>query len=534
MFGVIAVLAALVYAGCSSEAPELKVDNSRVLERAVGSEPESLDPHLAKTSQAQIVQRDLFEGLVAYSPDGEVVPGVALSWDISDDGLTYTFTLRDNARWSNGDPVTAEDFVFSLRRLVDPATASFYAETLSVIENTSAIVQGTMPPSALGVAAPDDGTLVITLERRAPYLLSLLTHPAAMPVNEDNIRQHGEAFARPGNLVSNGAYKLEKWELGSVIEISRNEQYWDNGGTAISRVRHHVTPEPASELSRYRADEIDITSTVPGPAYQQLVQNRPDELRIAPTLAVYFIGINVKDPVLGGSRELREALSMAIDREAIVEQVVGRGEAPAYSFVPPGVANYQAPSLSFQMLSPTARLERAEQLLRDAGYGPDNPPEIELRYNTSASHKAVMSAVADMWKKAFDFEVTLINEEFRVLVSNIQAKEITQLFRLRWDGDYNDPHAFLYLFESGNASNMFNYESDDFDRYLKQAGDAGDPARRRSYNEEAERELLNDHVVIPIYFPVSKHLVSPDIGGWEDNVIDYHYSKDLEFLPANR
>ena len=225
---------------------------------------------------------------------------------------------------------------------------------------------------------------------------------------------------------------------------------------------------------------------------------------------------------------------MAVDRQALVEQVIARGEEPAYSFVPPGIDNYEAPELPFAMMSTEARQERARKLYRDAGYGPDAPLEIELRYNTSETHRRIALAVQEMWKQVLGFEATLINEEFRVLVANMRAMQITELFRLSWNGEFNDPSAFLSLFESENPSNMFGYANPNFDRLMKDAIDQVDPDRRRSFYEEAERELLSDHVVIPLYFRVSKHLVSPDIRGWEDNVLDYHYSQHLSFDTADR
>ena len=446
----------------------------------------------------------------------------------------WTFKLRDNAKWSNGDPVTAGDFVFSLRRLVNPETASFFAETLDAIKNVSAIVAGEQPVDALGVSANGDQELVITLERKTPYFLSLLTHPSAFPVNARNIAEYGEAFSRPGNLVSNGAYKLDDWVLGAVIEISRNEFYWNDEQTAIDTVRHHVVQEPTAELLRYRAGELDITSTVPTDAFESIRETRPSELRTAPILSVYFFGMNLSRPKLGDNPALREALSMAVDRQALVEQVIARGEEPAYSFVPPGIDNYEAPELPFAMMSTEARQERARKLYRDAGYGPDAPLEIELRYNTSETHRRIALAVQEMWKQVLGFEATLINEEFRVLVANMRAMQITELFRLSWNGEFNDPSAFLSLFESENPSNMFGYANPNFDRLMKDAIDQVDPDRRRSFYEEAERELLSDHVVIPLYFRVSKHLVSPDIRGWEDNVLDYHYSQHLSFDTADR
>ena len=367
-----------------------------VLNRSIGPEPESVDPQRASSTQAQHVIRDVFEGLLSYSPDGEVVGGVAERWALSEDALEYTFWLRPNARWSNGDPVTAEDFVFSLRRLVDPATAAFYAENLSPVLNARAIVAGRMPPASLGVEAIGPLELRIRLEQPTAHFLLLLTQPPAFPVNAKSIAQHGERFVRPGNLVSNGAYTLEGWTLGSILDLKRNESYWNNANTAIDEVRYHVAPEPNNELNRYLAGELDITSTVPSEAFERMKKERPDELRVAPTLSVYYYGFNMTRPELGENPKLREALSMAIDRESLAAKVVARGEVPAYSFVVPGTANYEPPQLYYASMTQDEREERARRLYAEAGYSDENPFEVEVRYNSSATHWRIALAIQEM------------------------------------------------------------------------------------------------------------------------------------------
>lgn len=497
-----------------------------VLNRAVGPEPESLDPHRARTAQAHTVQRDLFEGLVTYSAAGELEPGTAARWEVSESGREYTFHIRPDARWSNGDRVTAEDFARSFKRLVDPDTAAFYAESLIAIENARAIVAGEAPPETLGVTA-EGSVLRISLTDPVPYFPRLLALPSAFPVHHASLAAHGEDFARPGNLVSNGAYRLETWELGAVIELERNEHYWNDAATAIDRVRHHVTVEPSSELYRYRAGELDITATVPSEAYARLAEERPDELRVTPFLNTYYYGLNLRRPPFADNKALRKALSMAIDREVLTEKVTGRGERPAWSWVPPGVHNYEPRRFPYADLPRAERHAAARRLYREAGYGPDNPASVELRYNTSETHQRIALAVQSMWRDVLGFEATLINEEFRVLVAHMRAMQITEAFRSSWLADYDDAYAFLHIFESDNPSNMFGYESEEFDTLLERAGAEIDPERRQLFLEEAERVLLDDHPVIPIYFHVSKHLVSPRVRGWRDNVLDVHYSRHL-------
>jgi ABC-type oligopeptide transport system substrate-binding subunit len=502
------------------------------LHRGLSIDPESVDPHKSRSVQAAEVLRDIGEGLLSYSASGELVGGVAKEWTVAEDGLTYTFLLRDDARWSNGDPVTAEDFAFSFRRLVDPDTAAFYAEMLGSIVNVRTIIAGEKAPQDLGVVAVDERTLVITLDQPTPYLLSLLTSPSTFPVHPDSIAQHGDAFTRPGNLLSNGAYKLDAWEPGSVLVLSRNEYYWNNDETAIDAVNHHVLTQEMTELNRYRAGEIHITGSVPPDSIQQIRAERPAELHIAPYLGVYYYGFNLTRPPFKDNPQLRAALSMAVDRDVLVEQITGRGEAPAYSWVPPGVNNYEPRRLAYADMSQDERNAHARRLVKEAGYGPDNPLQIELRYNTSDTQQRMALAIQSMWKDALGVETTIINEEFQVLLANTQAREITQVFRSSWIGDYNDAHTFLSIMESDNPANQPAYASEEFDSLMQRAAQQVDLDRRRLWLEEAERVLLADHPGIPLYFYVSKHLVSPDVVGWGDNVLDYHYSQHLSLAPA--
>ncbi len=510
--------------------PEQGVSAS-VLNRGLASDPESVDPHKVRSIQAGTVLRDIGEGLLGYTPTGDLVGAAADHWTISEDGLTYTFHIRESARWSNGDPVTAEQFAFSLRRLVDPATAAFYAQMLGAIVNAEEIIAGEMPPASLGVEAADPQTLVIRLRRPTPFLLSLLSVPNTFPVHPGSLAEHGDEFTRPGKLLSNGAYVLDAWEPGSLLELSRNEYYWNNAETSIDTVRHHVVTQEMTELNRYRAGELQITANVAPDSFRRVRETRPDELHVAPYLGVYYYGFNLSKPPFKDNPQLREALSMAIDREVLVTSIIGRGEEPAYSWVPPGVANYEPRRVSYAEQTQDERNAHARRLLHEAGYGPDKPLQIELRYITSDTEQRIALAVQSMWRDVLGVETKLINEEFQVLLANVRAAEITQVFRSSWVGDYNDAHTFLSTLEGGNPANLTGYENDEYDTLMQQAADQVDPARRRLFLEEAERVLLADHPVMPLYFYVSKHLVSPDVIGWGDNVLDYHYSQHLSLAP---
>ena len=499
------------------------------LHRGLNTDPESLDLHKLRSTQAGEILRDISEGLTTYSATGELVPGTAETWTVSDDGLIYTFTIRENARWSNGDPVTAEHFAVAWRRLVTPATAAFNAHQAEAVVNATAIVAGELPSSELGVTAVDERTLVVTLSRPTAYFLSLLTYPSLFPLHPESLAEHGDAFSRPGNLVSNGAYRLEAWEPGSVIKLGRNEHYWNNASTAIDAVNHHVITQGMSELNRYRAGEIDITSIIPPDSFAQLREERPDEMYVAPYIGVYYYGFNLTKPPFKDNPQLRQALSMAIDRDTLVAKVTGRGELPAHSWVPPGVANYEARRFSYADMTQDERNAQARRLYRDAGYDEQRPLEVEIRYNTSDEQQRVALAIQSMWRETLGFEATLINEEFQVFLANMREAEVTQVFRSSWIGDYADAHTFLSIMQGDNPSNMPRYGNDEYDSLMRRAAEQLDPDLRRAYLEEAERELLSDHPVIPIYFYVSKHLVSPRVKGWGDNVLDYHYSQHLSF-----
>ena len=501
-----------------------------VLNRGVGTEPGSLDNHKAKTNQAGDVQRDLGEGLTGYAADGTLEMAAAERVEVSEDGLQYTFWLRPDGHWSNGDKLTANDFVYSYRRLVNPETAAFYAQqTFGDVVNAIEIIAGKKSIEELGVAAPGELQLQITLKHPVPYFLALLTHPSAFPVHQSSIEQHGIAYARPGNLVSNGAYKLSAWEIGSFIEVVRNEEYRNNALTAIDRVRHHITPEDAAELNRYRAGELDITFSVPSESFAQMKKERPDELRVSPFLAVYFYGFNLSKPPFKDNLKLRQALSMAVDRETLVENVIGRGELPAYGWVPPGIVGYEPRQFLYANLSKQERHAKARELYREAGFSESEPLKTTIRYNTADSHRRIAETVQSMWKEVLGVDAELINEEGQVLNENIRMQDVTEVFKMAWTGDYIDAHTFLSVTQSDNPSNTFfgGFKNEEYDSLMDRAAKLTDPARRRVLLEEAEKFLLSQHPVIPLYFFVNKSMVSPRVVGWGDNVLNYHYSQHL-------
>ncbi len=519
----------LIVTSISCSRPSDLGDQLNVLDRGLNGAPDSLDPHKFHSTQAAEVLRDIGEGLLRYSAKGELVGGVASHWDISEGGLRYTFYLRPEARWSNGQPVTANQFVLSIQRLTAPSTGSPNSNFVSAITNSESVIAGIMPPSSLGIVALDDHVLSISLSAPTPQFLYLLEHPSTFPIYATSIEDKLAYLDGEHQYVTNGAYKFKRQILGSIIELRRNEYYWDNQNTKIDNVNYHIVDE-AAEFNRYRAGELDVTGNVAPSVFPVIRMDFPDELRVSPYLAVYYYGFNLNKPPFSGNKILRRALSMAIDRATLVEHVTGRGEDPAYGWVPNGLANYTAQRFDYAQYSKGQRNKEARRLYRDAGYSRNNPLKFELRYNTSDVHQRIALAIQSMWRDVLGADVTLVNEEFKVLLSNIRAGEITQMFRLSWTGDYNDPQAFLRIMESDNPSNMTRYSNELVDDLMVSAGKTQDSVTRRQLLEYTERLVLDDHPVIPIYFYVSKHLVKPTVKGWTENMLNIHSSQHLELV----
>lgn len=497
----------------------------QVLRKGNAAEPESLDPHRAEGVNSANILRDLYEGLTAEAPNGEVIAGAAERWTISKDGKTYTFSVRENARWSNGDPVTAEDFAIGLRRSADPKTGSSYSQMLAPIVNAEAVIAGRVPPDHLGVRVLGPRTLEIRLNAATPYLLGLLTHAITYPVHRPSLAQHGERFARPGALISNGAYQLSEWVVQSHVSLTRNPHYWGNARTAIDRVVYVPTENQSSELKRYRAGELDWTDSLPINQLRWLRQNLPEQMSVTPYLGTYYYGLNLARPPFKDNPRLRKALALALDRETLTRAISGAGEIPAYGWVPKGVANYQAVQPEWAQWTREQRLSEARRLYAEAGYSADRPLRFELRYNTSENHKKIAIAAAYMWKQALGAKVDLINEEWKVYLQNRRHGKVIQAFCASWIGDYNDPYSFFELLHSRNGLNDTGYANPAYDALLEQAAVEGDVAKRTALLQDAERLLLEDVPVLPVYFYVSKRMVSPKVQGWKPNIMDHHYSK---------
>ena len=516
---------ALLCNSCSEPGGSNSDSESAVLNRGLIGEPESLSPHHFSSNQAASVLRDIGEGLVRYDSIGALVGGVAENWTISPNGLTYVFNLRSDARWSNGDLVEAHDFIVAFKNMVTPEVASTNANNAEHILHAPSILRGESSPSELGVFSDGPHVLKIVLHTPTPFFIQLLAHPSMFPMHQSSISDALNTSIR-NTGISNGAYKLSKWVVGSHIVLTRNSQYWNDNETFFDDVLFHVVTE-SSELTRFRSGELDITENVPSTMFQLVRDEYPNELRVAPYLGVYYYGFNLTRSKFANTPKLRRALSLAVDRNLLVEKVTGRGEREAYGWVPPGFIGYESQSLAASEMTKDEREALAMRLYEESGFGPDKPLRFELRYNTSDVQQRIALAVQSMWREVLGAEATIVNEEFKVLISNIQAQEITEIFRLSWTGDYNDPQTFLKLFESSNSSNLTGYSNPRYDDLMKAASNKVDETERSRLLEEGELLMLRDSPVIPLYFYVSKHLINERIEGWEDNILDIHSSQYL-------
>lgn len=491
--------------------------------RGNDGDPETLDQHKTSLVAEAHLMRDLYEGLVVYDASAKIIPGVAEEWSVSDDGTVYTFNLREDAKWSNGDPVVAEDFVFSLRRIMAPDTGAKYANILYPIKNAEAINKGEMEPDQMGVKAVDDRTLEITLEQPTPFFLELLTHQTGLPVNPKAVEAHGTDFVQPENIVTNGAYKLVSFTPGDKIVMEKNENFHDADSVQIDRIEYIPFEDRATCVRRFEAGEVMSCSDLPTEQIKSMKERLGDQVRISPYLGTYYYSLNMKREAMSDPK-VRQALAMVIDREFLGDEIWAGAMLPAYSLVPPGIGNYEGggSQADWADMSLLDREDKAIELMKEAGYGPDNPVTVELAYNNSENHKNTATAIADMWKPLG------VNVEFNVRdlsahYANLRDQKDFDVARAGWIGDYSDPQNFLFLVESDNTGfNYAQYENPDYDALMDKAAAETDLVKRAEILREAEAMFMADMPYIPLLFYSSLSLVSPKLKGWEDNIQNVH------------
>jgi oligopeptide transport system substrate-binding protein len=498
--------------------------------RHIKDEPASLDPAKAVGLPEIQVIRDLFEGLTNQDAKGNIIPGVATQWQTTDN-KTWIFTLRKDAKWSNGVPVTANDFVYSWRRLVDPkigSTFAWFAE-LAGIQNAGAITKGQMTPDKLGVTALDDHRLKVSLDKPVPYFVSLTANFSLYPVPEKVIEKAGKDWVQPGTLVGNGAYKLQERVVNEKLVLVRNDHYWDNAHSVLTKVTFVPINEESSATKRYRADDIDITESFPKNMYSMLKKDLPGQVYTPDQLGTYYYAFNTTKGPTADVR-VRKALTWSIDRKIIAEKVLGTGEKPAWHFTADVTAGFKPKPGFLQQHSQEELNQQAKALLAAAGYGPNHPLDLTLLYNSSENNQKVAIAVASMWKKNLGVSVKLQNQEWKTYIDSRNTGNF-DVIRASWVGDYNEPSTFLSLLTSTHSGNIAKFNSPEYDALIDKASrETNAEARNGDYNR-AEQIIAAQSPIAPIYQYTNGRLIKPWVKGYPiTNPEDVAYSRTMYII----
>lgn len=498
-----------------------------VLNRGNDTDPATLDHHRTSTVAEGRILKDLYEGLMTQDAAGKAIAGAAESWTISEDGLVYTFTLRENGKWSNGDAVTADDFAFAFARIMDPATAAGYASMLYAIKGAEEVNSGKAPLDQLGVKVIDARVLEITLHTPTPYFLELLTHQTGFPLHKASVEANGDKYTQPGTMVTNGAYKLVSFQPNDKIVMAKNENFYDAANVQIDTINWIPFEDRATCMRRFEAAEVHICSDVPGEQMDYVKEKLPDALRIAPYLGTYYLPVKGKEGSPLKDPRVRQAISMVIDRDFIAEEVWQETMLPGYSLVPPGIVNYvdAPPVLPYKDQDMLDREDAAKALLAEAGVA-EGSLSIELLYNTSENNKNTMAAVADALSN-IGITATLNETEGATYFNYLREDGPYDIARAGWIGDYNDPQNFLFLFQTGVSFNYAKWSNPDYDAIMAKAATTSDLTERAAIMAEAEALFLENVPAIPILYYSSRALVSPKIGGYEDNLMDAHGTRWL-------
>lgn len=499
-----------------------------VLHRGNSGEPQTLDQANTSIDIEAFILKDLYEGLTIYDAKGEIVPGAAESWTVSDDGTVYNFKIRDNAKWSDGSPVTAEDFVFSYQRVQNPETAAKYANILYPIKNAEKINKGEMPIDQLGIKAVDEKTLEVTLERPTPFFLELLAHQTALPVSKASVEKNGKDFVKPGVMVSNGAYKLQSHVPNDNLVVVKNEHHWDAANTQIDKVIFYPIDDQAASVRRFEANEMDLVYNFSADQISRLRESYGEQVRVTPSVSTYYYVFDTRQEPYSDVR-VRQALSMSVDRDFLANEIYSGAQIPTYSLVPDGLGGYEAAKADFADISQLDREDKAIELMTEAGYGEGGKPlNIEIRYNTNPNHERVATAVADMWKNTFGANVTLTNLDVASHYAYLQEGGAFNVARAGWVADYADAENFLALNISTNTSfNYGRYSNPEYDALMAKSYEERDPEARKQILHDAEVILMRDQPIAPLMSSANLWLVSDRVSGWQDNANNEHLSRFL-------
>ncbi|MBN3859675.1 oligopeptide ABC transporter substrate-binding protein OppA [Neisseriaceae bacterium PsAf] len=500
------------------------------------AEPESLDPQKASGMPEAQILKDLFEGLTDVNSQGKVVPGVADSWE-SKNNQIWTFHLREDAKWSNGEPVTADDFVYAWRRLADPNSASTYASYLNdmYVANAEEIIQGKLPTTELGVKAIDAHTLEVTLSRPVPYLPAMLIHQSVFPVYQAAIDQYGIKWTQAGHMVSNGAYQLKAWYVNNRIIAIKNPYYWNAHQVKIERVEYLPIEQAMTDAITFMSGSSDITySTLPPEIYPRLETLYSEELKTTPQLCTYYYEINQTREPLKDVR-VRQALSLLVERKNITDQVLKQGQKPAYTLTPSYTNNFRYYEPEWASWSMEKRTKKAKELLNAAGFNEQNPLKFNIVYNTQETHKTVALALYSEWSTRLNFiQVSLVNKEWKSYLDSMRLGDF-DVIRRGWCGDYNEPSSFLNVYKGNSSNNYINYQNVQFDRLLDQSLQANlSDLQRQNIYLEAEKALMQDAVALVLYTYVAPRLVKSYVKGYStEDPQNFVHVKDLEFEYEN-
>jgi oligopeptide transport system substrate-binding protein len=507
-----------------------KLADKQELVRGNGTEVATIDPHKSQGVPESHVIRDLLEGLVNQDADGKTIPGVAKSWETSDN-KTFVFHLRDDAKWSNGDPVTADDFVFSFQRAVDPATASpysWYMEYTKMV-NAKDIVAGKKDKSELGVRAIDAHTLEVKLDTAVPYFVMMTGHTTMKPVHKATVEAHGDQWTRAENFVGNGAFVVDQWVVNERLVLAKNEKYWENDKTVLEKVTYLPIEDQVSEMNRFLSGEIDFTSTLPTEHFKRLKKEYPESVSVEGSLCTYYYQFNSKKPPFDDAR-VRKAVSYAIDRSIVTDALLAQGQKPAYFLTPEITANFNPVMSDYGKMTQKERNAEAAKLLKEAGYGPSNPLKFELLYNTSENHKKIAVALGSMWKKTLGLEVVLNNQEWKTYLQTKDEGNFS-VARAGWCGDYNEASSFLTLMASANTTGGQHWGNAEYDALIDKALASTSEEERTKIYLEAEKLMAEDMPIAPIYQYVRSRLLSPQVGGFaSNNAEEKIYSKDIYMI----
>ncbi|ATF93376.1 ABC transporter substrate-binding protein [Cedecea neteri] len=506
--------------------PGTELAAKQELVRNNGSEPASLDPHKVESDVEANIIGDFFDGLIRVKNDGTIEPHLAAKWD-NQDNKVWTFHLRPGLKWSNGEPITAQDVVWSWKRLVDPKTGSPYATYPGTmhIENANDIAEGKKPVDSLGVKALDANTVQVTLDQPTSAFLLMLGHTSMVPVSEAAVEKFGDKWTQPANFVSSGPYKLSQWVVNEKVVGERNKEYWDDAHTVINKVTYLPVTSGTSDINRYKAGEIDITYTVPETLFASLKKSIPDQVHITPYLSTYYYEFNTTKAPFNDPR-VRLALNLALDKDIIAGKVLGQGQKPAWLVSQPKIGGITLKPAEYGSWSHDKRVAEAKKLLAEAGFNESHPLQFNLLYNTSESHQRIAIAASSMWKKNVGVEAKLQNQEWKTMLDTKRTGNY-DLVRYGWIADYDDAATYLNNFRTGDSQNSSKYSNPAYDEIIAKASQATTQEERAKYYQQAEDILAKDVPTIPIYHYVKVQLVKPYVGGYAPSTLGKYLTQDL-------